>query len=108
MNSFACLRSIRELASSPNIGDRIFRSIAPSIYGHDDIKMALALAMFGGEAKQSPNAHRIRGDINVLVLGDPGQHLFVFIDSSHLFIVVLLANISDLFHPLFLSSSCFF
>lgn len=47
-------------------------SIGPSIYGHDDIKMALALSMFSGEAKQFENGHRIRGDINVLVLGDPG------------------------------------
>ena len=40
---------IRELASQPDIADRIFRSIAPSIYGHEDIKVAIALSLFGGE-----------------------------------------------------------
>ena len=47
-------------------------SIAPSIYGYPFIKKALALAMFGGEAKDVGGKHRIRGDINVLLLGDPG------------------------------------
>jgi DNA replicative helicase MCM subunit Mcm2 (Cdc46/Mcm family) len=57
------------MARQPDIGSRIVQSIAPAIYGHDDIRMALALALFGGCSKQSPNAHRIRGDINVLLLG---------------------------------------
>lgn len=48
------------------------RSIAPSIYGHDNIKMALALALFGGVEKHPTDSHRLRGDINVLLLGDPG------------------------------------
>lgn len=50
----------------------MINSIAPSIYGHNYIKKALALAMFGGEAKDVGGKHRIRGDINVLLLGDPG------------------------------------
>ena len=65
-------RQIKELASDPNVGRLIRNSIAPSIYGHEDIKTALALAMFGGESKDVGGKHRIRGDINVLVLGDPG------------------------------------
>ena len=62
---------IRKLAQHPNISERIIQSIAPSIYGHVDIKTALALSLFGGEAKESKNS-RTRGDINVLLLGDPG------------------------------------
>jgi DNA replication licensing factor MCM2 len=64
---------IRKLGrDDPRIGQRIVRSIAPSIYGHDNVKTALALAMFGGVAKMVDSRHRIRGDINCLLLGDPG------------------------------------
>eukprot|EP00347_Sterkiella_histriomuscorum_P014795 403359496 len=63
---------IKTLAKSPNIGQKIINSIAPSIYGHNYVKKALALAMFGGEPKDISGKHRIRGDINVLLLGDPG------------------------------------
>lgn len=63
---------IEKLAKDPRIGERIIKSIAPSIYGHDDIKTAIALAMFGGQEKNVEGKHRLRGDINVLLLGDPG------------------------------------
>ena len=46
--------------------------MAPSIYGHDDIKRALALALFGGESKNPGGKHKVRGDINILICGDPG------------------------------------
>ena len=65
-------KAIRQMAKDERIGQRIAQSIAPSIYGHDDIKMAIALSMFGGEAKNVQGKHRLRGDINVLLLGDPG------------------------------------
>jgi DNA replication licensing factor MCM2 len=65
-------KEIRELAKDPQIVDKITASIAPSIFGHDDIKTALALSMFGGNPKDVGGKHRIRGDINVLLLGDPG------------------------------------
>ncbi|CAH8254694.1 unnamed protein product [Arabidopsis lyrata] len=63
---------IEELSKDPRIVERIIKSIAPSIYGHEDIKTALALAMFGGQEKNIKGKHRLRGDINVLLLGDPG------------------------------------
>lgn len=63
---------IRALSKDPRISERIFASIAPSIYGHANIKRALALALFGGQAKEVGEKHRIRGDINVLLMGDPG------------------------------------
>lgn len=65
-------KHIRALARDQRIGKRIIKSIAPSIYGHEDIKTALALSLFGGVTKNINNKHRIRGDINVLMLGDPG------------------------------------
>lgn len=63
---------IRKLSRDPNIVDRIVSSMAPSIYGHNDIKTAVALSLFGGVAKTTRGQHHIRGDINVLLLGDPG------------------------------------
>jgi len=50
----------------------LINSIAPSIYGHQDIKTAIALAIFSGVPKNPRGKHRLRGDINVLLLGDPG------------------------------------
>ncbi|KAK4448228.1 DNA replication licensing factor mcm2 [Podospora aff. communis PSN243] len=63
---------IRRLSKDPHIVDKIINSIAPSIYGHTDIKTAVALSLFGGVAKNTRGQHHIRGDINVLLLGDPG------------------------------------
>ncbi|KAJ1449724.1 MCM2/3/5 family-domain-containing protein [Pelagophyceae sp. CCMP2097] len=65
-------RKIVRLSRDPKIVERIVASIAPSIYGQQHVKRALALAMFGGCAKNIDGKHRIRGDINVLLLGDPG------------------------------------
>lgn len=66
------IKAIRSLSQDPNIAQRVFASIAPSIYGHDDVKKAIALALFRGEAKNPGEKHRLRGDINVLLCGDPG------------------------------------
>lgn len=63
---------IQRISKDPRIGQRLAKSIAPSIFGHEDIKTALALAMFGGQEKNVQGKHRLRGDINVLLLGDPG------------------------------------
>lgn len=62
----------RRLAASPNIYERIARSIAPSIYGFEDIKKSVACLLFGGSRKRMPDGLTRRGDINVLLLGDPG------------------------------------
>ncbi len=51
---------------------KICKSIAPSIYGHDNIKKGVAMALFGGQEKHPGGKHRLRGDINLLLLGDPG------------------------------------
>ncbi|CAL8080895.1 unnamed protein product [Calicophoron daubneyi] len=60
------------LANSPNIYERLARSIAPSIYGSLDIKKAITCLMFGGSRKRLPDGLCRRGDINMLMLGDPG------------------------------------
>ncbi|KAF1963269.1 MCM-domain-containing protein [Byssothecium circinans] len=64
--------AIRNLAKDPKIVDKIVNSMAPNIYGHTDIKTAIALSLFGGVSKTSSGQHMVRGDINVLLLGDPG------------------------------------
>jgi DNA replication licensing factor MCM2 len=66
---------------------KIIQSIAPSIFGHDDVKTAIALALFGGEYKEIQQKHRIRGDINVLIVGDPGTAKSQFLKSLSLHII---------------------
>ena len=63
---------IRDLASSPDIYDRLSSSIAPSIFGMEKIKETLMLQLFGGVARLNPDGTRNRGDIHILLMGDPG------------------------------------
>jgi DNA replication licensing factor MCM2 len=65
-------KEIRALARDDRVRKRIVKSIAPSIYGHENIKTAIALSLFGGVSKDINRKLRIRGDINILLLGDPG------------------------------------
>lgn len=65
-------REIRQLSRDAQIVDKIIASMAPSIYGHTDIKTAVALSLFGGVSKVAQGRLNIRGDINILLLGDPG------------------------------------
>lgn len=63
---------IRRLAASPNIYDKLSNSIAPSIYGFQNVKKAVACLLIGGSRKRLPDGLTRRGDINILLLGDPG------------------------------------
>ncbi len=63
---------IRELAADPKIMEKIIRSIAPSIWGYEEIKKALAFQLFSGVKKQRSDGTSTRGDIHVLLVGDPG------------------------------------
>ncbi|MEN3037510.1 MAG: minichromosome maintenance protein MCM, partial [Candidatus Methanosuratincola petrocarbonis] len=65
-------KRILELSRDPNIYEKIVRSIAPSIYGYEDVKEALALQLVSGFSKRLPDGARIRGDIHILLVGDPG------------------------------------
>ncbi|KAG7298070.1 minichromosome maintenance protein 5 [Plutella xylostella] len=62
----------RRLAAAPDVYDRIAKSIAPSVYGAEDMKKAIAALLFGGSRKRLPDGLTRRGDINILLLGDPG------------------------------------
>lgn len=63
---------INRLSKDPMIYRMITHSIAPTIYGSEDVKQAIALQLFGGIAKEMPDGSRLRGDIHVLLIGDPG------------------------------------
>jgi replicative DNA helicase Mcm len=63
---------IRNLSNDPQVYRKIIHSIAPTIYGNEDVKEAIALQIFGGIAKEMPDGSHLRGDIHVLLIGDPG------------------------------------
>ena len=73
LNSFTTeeRRDISNMARDPNIYDKFVGSIAPTVHGHVDIKRAVALMLFGGVPKETSEKIKLRGDINVLVVGDP-------------------------------------
>ncbi len=63
---------ILALGKDTEIFSKVIRSIAPSIYGYDEVKEAMALQLFSGMPKSLPDGARIRGDIHILLVGDPG------------------------------------
>lgn len=65
-------KAIRELAADPWLYQKILRSLAPSIYGYDDIKEAIVSLLFGGVPKHLPDGINLRGEVNTLLVGDPG------------------------------------
>lgn len=63
---------ILRYSKDPMIYRKIIHSIAPTIYGNEEVKEAVALQLFGGIAKEMPDGSRLRGDIHILLIGDPG------------------------------------
>ncbi|MBS3147849.1 minichromosome maintenance protein MCM [Candidatus Woesearchaeota archaeon] len=66
------LKKIKDLAKDPNMLKKIVSSMAPSIYGHEKTKEALALQLTGGVRKKRDDGIVTRGDIHILLVGDPG------------------------------------
>jgi len=66
------VRQIELLAKDPEIYDKLIRSMSPSIRGKNKIKEAMVLQMFGGVRKERKDGTKSRGDIHILLIGDPG------------------------------------
>lgn len=65
-------KKIIELSKSPDIIEKLAHSIAPTIYGMEMVKTSLVLQMFGGIRKTMKDGTTMRGDIHILMVGDPG------------------------------------
>ena len=65
------IRNINKVAKKKNAFELLSQSLAPSIYGHDHIKKAILLMLLGGMEKNLDNGTHLRGDINILMVGDP-------------------------------------
>ncbi|MDD3985363.1 MAG: minichromosome maintenance protein MCM [Methanobacterium sp.] len=65
-------KEIKRLAADPDVYNKIINSTAPSIQGYKEVKEAIALQLFGGSPKELEDKTRIRGDIHILIVGDPG------------------------------------
>jgi len=63
---------ILKLSKDPEIFEKLSKSIIPSVYGHDEIKKSLVLQLFGGVKKIHVDGQKRRGDIHILLIGDPG------------------------------------
>ena len=66
-------KRIKELAKDPHLFEKLIASIAPTIYGMDEIKEAIILQLFGGETHYLKDGTRIRGEIHILLIGDPAS-----------------------------------
>jgi replicative DNA helicase Mcm len=76
-------RRIKELSTNPNIEKIVVDSVAPGIYGHDEVKWAIVLQLFGGTVgKTMKGGAAIRDDIHVLLIGDPGLAKSRFLQNS--------------------------
>ncbi|WFD28235.1 DNA helicase [Malassezia nana] len=64
--------SLAELRADPFLYHRLATSIAPEIYGHEDVKKVLLLLLVGGCTKAMGDGLKIRGELNVCLMGDPG------------------------------------
>ncbi|WP_254272734.1 minichromosome maintenance protein MCM [Haloarcula marina] len=65
-------KEIVELSNEPDIYEKMVGAIAPSIYGYEKEKLAMMIQLFSGVTKELPDGSRIRGDLHMLLIGDPG------------------------------------
>ena len=65
-------KQILELSEDPELFDKFSRSIVPSVWGYEEMKKSLVLQLFGGVRKIHSDGKKSRGDIHILLIGDPG------------------------------------
>ncbi|HEY4822489.1 MAG TPA: minichromosome maintenance protein MCM, partial [Candidatus Bathyarchaeia archaeon] len=65
-------KKILDAAKDPWVQRKLILSLAPSIYGYEDVKEAVLYLLFGGVSKRLPDGIGIRGDSNIIIIGDPG------------------------------------
>uniref|UniRef100_A0A914WP22 DNA replication licensing factor MCM3 n=1 Tax=Plectus sambesii TaxID=2011161 RepID=A0A914WP22_9BILA len=63
--------NIRKMSRQKDVFNLLARSLAPSIHGHEEVKRAILCLLLGGNEKILTNGTRLRGDVNVLLIGDP-------------------------------------
>ena len=61
---------MQAICGERDVYDRLASSIAPEIFGHEDVKKALLLLMVGGVTKQLPDGMKLRGDIHLCLMGE--------------------------------------
>lgn len=69
--SDAEVSQLKDMVKDEYVYDKLVRSIAPAVYGHDTIKKGILLQLLGGVHKQTVEGINLRGDINVCIVGDP-------------------------------------
>ena len=65
-------KQILELSEDPEVFEKLARSITPSVWGYEEIKKSLVLQLFSGVQKVYADGQKSRGDIHILLIGDPG------------------------------------
>ncbi|XP_026445454.1 DNA replication licensing factor MCM5-like isoform X1 [Papaver somniferum] len=79
------VEEFKKFASEADCYKNICSKVAPSIYGHEDVKKSVACLLFGGSRKELPDGAKLRGDINILLLGDPStakSQFLKFVDKT--------------------------
>ncbi|CCK68515.1 MCM DNA helicase complex subunit MCM6 KNAG_0B00670 [Huiozyma naganishii CBS 8797] len=65
------INELKEMVKDEHIYDKLVRSIAPAVWGHESVKKGILLQMLGGVHKTTVEGIQLRGDINICVVGDP-------------------------------------
>ena len=77
---------IRAIRSSPRLYEQMVDSIAPNTFGHREVKKGILLLLLGGVHKTTPDGIKLRGDVNVCVIGDPSTAKSQFLKYVHSFL----------------------